>query len=79
MTSDEALMLEFQGGSRAAFEEFFARYRQPLYGSLVRQLNNPGRAEDLDGSQRRDRVGTKRCPGIYIQRRKDPGPRLARL
>jgi hypothetical protein len=27
MTSDEALMLEFQGGSRAAFEELFARYR----------------------------------------------------
>jgi hypothetical protein len=24
MTSDEALMLEFQGGSRAAFDELFA-------------------------------------------------------
>ena len=32
MTSDEALMLEFQGGSRAAFEELFARYRKLLYG-----------------------------------------------
>jgi hypothetical protein len=30
MTSDEALMLEFQGGSRAAFEELFARYRKPI-------------------------------------------------
>jgi RNA polymerase sigma-70 factor (ECF subfamily) len=47
MTSDEALMLEFQGGSRAAFEELYARYRQPLYGFFVRRLNNPGRSEDL--------------------------------
>lgn len=47
MTSDEALMLEFQGGSRAAFEELFARYRKPLYGFFGRRLDNPGRAEDL--------------------------------
>jgi RNA polymerase sigma factor (sigma-70 family) len=47
MTSDEALMLEFQGGSRAAFEELFARYRKPLYGFFGRRLSNPGRAEDL--------------------------------
>src|SRR6267154_4182235 len=47
MTSDEALMLEFQGGSRAAFEELFARYRKPLYGFFERRLNNPERAEDL--------------------------------
>src|ERR1700731_248529 len=47
MTSDEALMLEFQSGSRAAFEELFARYRQPLYGFFGRRLNNPERAEDL--------------------------------
>src|SRR5262244_2201608 len=47
MTSDEALMLEFQGGSRAAFEELFARYRRPLYGFFARRLNNPERAEDL--------------------------------
>jgi RNA polymerase sigma-70 factor, ECF subfamily len=47
MTSDEALMLEFQGGSRAAFEELFARYRKPLYGFFGRRLNNPERAEDL--------------------------------
>jgi len=47
MTSDEALMLEFQGGSRAAFEELFARYRKPLYGFFGRRLNNHGRAEDL--------------------------------
>jgi RNA polymerase sigma-70 factor, ECF subfamily len=47
MTSDEALMLQFQGGSRAAFEELFARYRQPLYGFFGRRLNNRERAEDL--------------------------------
>ena len=47
MTSDEALMLEFQGGSRAAFEELFARYSKPLYGFFGRRLNNPERAEDL--------------------------------
>jgi RNA polymerase sigma-70 factor, ECF subfamily len=47
MTSDEALMQEFQGGSRAAFEELFARYRKPLYGFFGRRLNNSQRAEDL--------------------------------
>jgi RNA polymerase sigma-70 factor, ECF subfamily len=47
MTSDEALMLEFQGGSRAAFEELFARYRKPLHGFFARRLNSPERAEDL--------------------------------
>ena len=47
MTSDEALMLEFQAGSRTAFEELFARYRKPLYGFFGRRLNNSERAEDL--------------------------------
>jgi RNA polymerase sigma-70 factor (ECF subfamily) len=47
MTSDEALMLEFQGGSRAAFEELFARYHKPLYGFFGRRLNSSERAEDL--------------------------------
>jgi RNA polymerase sigma-70 factor (ECF subfamily) len=47
MTSDEALMREFQGGSRAAFEELFARYREPLYGFFRRRLNGSERAEDL--------------------------------
>jgi len=47
MTSDEALMLEFQLGSRAAFEELFARYREPLQGFFRRRLNDAGRAEDL--------------------------------
>jgi len=47
VTSDEALMLEFQGGSRAAFEELFARYREPLYGFFRRRVESAERAEDL--------------------------------
>ncbi len=47
MTSDEALMLEFQRGSRTAFEQLFARYRKPLYGFFGRRLSNSERAEDL--------------------------------
>jgi RNA polymerase sigma factor (sigma-70 family) len=47
MVSDEALMLEFQGGSREAFEELFARYREPLYGFFRRRLESKERADDL--------------------------------
>lgn len=47
MVSDEALMLEFQRGSREAFEELFARYRSPLYGFFRRRLASQERAEDL--------------------------------
>jgi RNA polymerase sigma-70 factor, ECF subfamily len=47
MTSDEALILEFQRGSAEAFEELFARYREPLFGFFRRRLNNRERAEDL--------------------------------
>lgn len=47
MSSDETLMLEFQGGSRAAFEELFARYSGPLYGYFLRRLGNAQRAEEL--------------------------------
>jgi RNA polymerase sigma-70 factor (ECF subfamily) len=47
MVSDEALMLEFRGGSREAFEEIFARYREPLYGFFRRRLDSRDRAEDL--------------------------------
>ncbi len=46
MTSDEALMLEFQRGSREAFEELFARYRDPLFGFFRRRIES-SRAEDL--------------------------------
>src|SRR5579872_5319141 len=47
MTSDEVLMLEFQQGSREAFDELFACYRQPLYGYFRRRLSHRERAEDL--------------------------------
>jgi RNA polymerase sigma-70 factor, ECF subfamily len=47
MISDEALMLEYQGGSREAFEELFARYRGALYGFFRRRLESDLRAEDL--------------------------------
>ncbi len=47
MIGDEALMLEFQSGSREAFEELFARYRGPLYGFFRRRLHEDQRAEDL--------------------------------
>jgi len=45
--NDEALMLAFQRGSREAFDELFARYRQPLYGYFRRRLASRERAEDL--------------------------------
>jgi RNA polymerase sigma-70 factor (ECF subfamily) len=47
MISDEALMLEFQRGSREAFEEIFARYREPLYGFFRRRLASKDGAEDM--------------------------------
>ena len=47
MISDESLMLNFQRGSREAFEELFARYREPLYRFFRRRLENTQRAEDL--------------------------------
>ena len=47
MVSDEMLMLEFQLGSREAFEELFARYREPLFGFFRRRLQLRERAEDL--------------------------------
>jgi RNA polymerase sigma-70 factor (ECF subfamily) len=47
MISDEALMLDFQRGSRQAFEELFARYREPLYGFFRRRLGSGEGADDL--------------------------------
>src|SRR5437016_4717105 len=47
MPSDEALILELQRGSRDAFDELFARYREPLYGFFRRRLGSRERAEDL--------------------------------
>ena len=47
MTSDEALMLQFQQGSGEAFTELFRRYREPIYGFFRRRLQDPARAEEL--------------------------------
>src|SRR5215471_14344884 len=47
MTSDEALMVQFRGGSREAFDELFARYRELVYGFFRRRLPDRTRAEDL--------------------------------
>jgi RNA polymerase sigma-70 factor (ECF subfamily) len=47
MNSDEVLMLEFQRGSRPAFEELYSRYSGPLFGFFRRRLESPQRAEDL--------------------------------
>ncbi len=47
MDSDEALMIEFQRGSREALEELFARYRDPLFGFFRRRVESRARAEDL--------------------------------
>ncbi len=47
MISDESLMLEFQRGSREAFDELFARYRDILHGFFRRRLDSPSQADDL--------------------------------
>ena len=47
MTTDEELMLAFQGGSGEAFTELFQRYRQRIYGFFRRRLQHPARAEEL--------------------------------
>ena len=47
MLTDEQLMLDFQGGSKEAFTELFARYREPIYGYFRRRLADAGRAEEL--------------------------------
>jgi RNA polymerase sigma-70 factor (ECF subfamily) len=47
MNTDEALMLEFRHGSREAFDELFARYRDGLYGFFLRRLGSQARAEEL--------------------------------
>ena len=47
MQTDENLILEFQRGSEEAFDELFARYREPIYGFFQRRLPDRQRAEDL--------------------------------
>jgi len=47
MESDETLMLNVRLGSRQAFEEVFARYREPIFAFFRRRVNGTELAEDL--------------------------------
>ncbi len=45
--SDESLMLRYCAGNAAAFEDLYGRHKGPLYRYLLRQLHDPGLAEEL--------------------------------
>ena len=45
--TDEQLMLAFCRGSKEAFAELFARYKQPLFGFFRRRVADPEQAEEL--------------------------------
>jgi RNA polymerase sigma-70 factor (ECF subfamily) len=45
--SDEALMLRYQGGDRAAFSVLVRRHKTPVYNFIVRQIRSATVAEDL--------------------------------
>ena len=47
MLSDEALIADAKGGSRAAFDALFARYREPVWRFFRRRTADAGRAEEL--------------------------------
>lgn len=47
MESDETLMLGVRAGSREAFEELFARFRDPIFGFFRRRVDGSAAAEDL--------------------------------
>jgi RNA polymerase sigma-70 factor (ECF subfamily) len=46
-TTDEQLMLAFSKGSSYAFDELFARYKQPIYGFFRRRVAESTQAEEL--------------------------------
>ena len=67
MTSDEALMLEFQGGSRAAFEELFA---QPgASGIAGRDYNFAKRRAYFGVRETEKRAGERAVPLLGASRR----------
>ena len=45
--SDEALMLRYQGGDRAAFTLLVKRHKTAVYNFVLRQVRSPAVAEDL--------------------------------
>lgn len=46
-TPDEALMVRFQRGDRAAFRMLVRRHQAPLYNFALRHLRRPAQAEDV--------------------------------
>ena len=47
MTTDEDLLGRIRGGSRAAFENLFERYREPIWRFFHRRTADAARAEEL--------------------------------
>ncbi len=45
--SDEAWMMRYQGGDRAAFAVLVKRHKTPIYNFILRQVRSPAVAEDL--------------------------------
>jgi len=45
--TDDELMLAFRDGRSDAFEELFARYRQPVWAFFRRRVDDPERAREL--------------------------------
>ncbi len=46
-SSDEELMVRYQGGEEAAFEEIYRRYGKKIYGFIMRRLSNPDTSAEL--------------------------------
>lgn len=47
MTSDEELMLQYQGGSESAFQELYRRHGGRVYGYLRHRVEDSATADDL--------------------------------
>ncbi|HTJ84955.1 MAG TPA: RNA polymerase sigma factor [Polyangiaceae bacterium] len=45
--TDEALMMRYQGGDRAAFATLVRRHKTPIYNFILRQVRTASVAEDL--------------------------------
>jgi len=46
-TTDEVLMIRFQGGDRAAFALLLGRHKRPLYNFALRHVGSPPSAEEV--------------------------------
>ena len=47
MRSDDDLIRDFRAGDGSAMETLFGRYRKPVFGWLLRMVQDEGEAEDL--------------------------------